>query len=223
MRIEADDVAGVGDEVREGIDVVVDQPPVAVVDHALDSADIDVRGLRDPLDGSDDFLRRRDGLTVRPLLGALTGQAVRVRGLPSLVLADVRRAEVKAFARRVDVDCVEVSASQRLHARNVTITRRNELLHKGGAVEAQVNTSCFCRVPQFVRRIVPDDARAAPADIGLDDDREPQPFGGNRRERGMIDDARVRIVQAERLQQFQLQGFARLVEKRLPSIEDAQA
>ena len=57
-RIEADDPLGVGDEVRQRVDVVEVGLAVAIVDEVLDAADVEMTGAGDGLDLFDDFARR---------------------------------------------------------------------------------------------------------------------------------------------------------------------
>src|SRR5215212_2333240 len=137
VRVEADNVRRVRDEVRERVDVVVKNVAVAVVHDVLDAAEVEPRGRRDSFDSFYNFRRRRVSFNLEPRLR-------RVRqtdfadgdGLRVLHPAYLRGAEVEALARRVDFDRVEVLAAERFDARDVAAARGDELLQERGRVDA---------------------------------------------------------------------------------------
>ena len=151
------------------------------------------------------------------------GRPPRASSTPSLVWQMSAGHRLKLVAAAVDVDRVEILAAEHLDAGDVAAARRDELLHQRGAVEPEVDAALGDRAREIVGRVEADDAGAAAADVGLDDHREAQALGRRRRLVGMVDHARRRERQAERLQQRQLQRLRRLDAERRQAVDDAHA
>src|SRR6267154_5887614 len=56
--IKSDDALGIGDEIGEGVHVVIEKTAGRVVDNVFDAADFDSREMHEALDGGDDFAGR---------------------------------------------------------------------------------------------------------------------------------------------------------------------
>src|SRR5258708_2776296 len=127
-RVEPDDPRSVGDEIREGVDVVVVDVAVAVIDYVLDAADVDAGGPHDALDVLGHFGRRLIAFDLEPSLRGFDDAGV-FQTLSGRGLTDICRAQVKSFAGQVHFDRVEIVAAQGFHARDETTPAGNELLH----------------------------------------------------------------------------------------------
>ena len=165
-----------------------------------------------------DLSRLRDDVTsrVRRAGGALELGAVQAA-------ADVGRAEVEALSGRVDADRVEIAAAERLHAHDALVPRGQELLHERGVVEPQVERAVTSHCLQRLERVEAAHAGAAAADVRLHDDGEAQPLRRRGRLARLVDDARAREREPERVEQRQLARLGDLGQERARAVHHAHA
>src|SRR5262249_26777399 len=153
----------------------------AGVDHVFDAAQLDAAGRHDPFDRVDDLAGRRVGLDAQVVLRRVH-RARRTGQLRAAdVLADVGRAQVERLACRVNANRVEIPAGQPLAADGAAVLRGHVFLDERGAVDAERARVRAGRLLQRPRRVEAHDAGAAPADVGLDDEGEPQALRRARR------------------------------------------
>src|SRR5436305_1859724 len=176
----------------------------AAVDQARDAADVDPRRGEDPLDVGDHLRRRRVPLDADAALRRVHGARGTGERRPARRLAGVGRAEVEGIAGAPQADRVEVLPPQDLDADAVAVARRGELLDERRAVDAEVDRAGRDRRRQRVRIVVADDARAAAADVRLDDDGEAQAAGRRDHLGRVVDDAGGRVLEAQRLEEREL-------------------
>src|SRR5256714_8437045 len=137
--IEADHVRRVGDEVREGVDVVEVVLAVAVVHEKLDAADVEMRGARDALHFLDDGARWRRPLDAEPRLRCVDGARAAHKLHSVRPLACVRRTKVERAHRREDIYGIEILAVERLDACDVAVSQWRCFLHECRAVDAEAH------------------------------------------------------------------------------------
>src|SRR6478736_8794982 len=173
-RIKADYFQAVSHEIGKRVDVIKVKFAVTIIDDVLDAADFDVRFLHDALDLLNNFIRRRVALNLQTGFRRIkrarsTGQFLAAGGL-----TDVCRAEIKRFAREVNLDSVEKLAANNLHTNNMAAARGNEFLHQGSCIQPQIKGACLGRRLEFFPRIKLCNSGAATANVRLYHDREAQ-------------------------------------------------
>src|SRR5215510_3336631 len=138
MRIEADHARCISHEVRKRIDVVIQQRAVAIVDDVLDSPDVDLRSLSDPLHRSDYIERWLKLLHLQTRTRCIdwtrdAGEFNSVGGL-----ADVGGAEIESLAGSEDFDRVKIFAAECFDSRDVSTARRDELLDQRRLIDTEI-------------------------------------------------------------------------------------
>ena len=163
-----------------------------------------------------------------PDFGASMAQAPRARSRPGCRTADVGGAEVKGFARDVDLDGVEEFAVEDFDADDVGVKRGDEFLDEGGAVEAELESvgrggggvDGGLELREGVEAF---DAGTGAADVGLDDDGPAEAFGCSRCLRCAVDDAGLRVGDAERVHEGELAGLGELGLEGFEAVDDTDA
>src|SRR6185437_132415 len=107
----------------------------------------------------------------------------------------------------MDLDAVEIFAADDLHANNMTVASRNKFLHQGCVIEAEVERVCVCSGFQLIEAVEAGNASSAAADIWFYDNGKAQPVSRLNGIGRAVDDASLRIGEAERFQQCELKGF----------------
>src|SRR5947209_7078894 len=223
--IEADDIDGVGDEVGEGVDVVVEKRAVAVVDDVLDAADVNAGLLHDAFGGGDDFGGRRVGFDAKSALGGVerTGVADVAELFTVGGLADVAGAEVEGVSSDVHADGVKELAAEEFDTGDKAAARGDEFLHERGVVDPELDGVGGGGCGEFVGRIVFVDAGAAASDIRFYHDGEAEAFGCGGRFAGVVDHAGLGIREPEALEKRELQGFGDLEALGSGAVDDTLA
>src|SRR5438093_5289100 len=199
------------------------EPAVALIDHVFDPADVDVRGLHDALHLRDDLRRRRVALDAEIVLR----RVYRARGPHQLRtahgLADVGRAKIEALPSGVNPDGVEVAAAQYLDAHDALVGRRDVLLHQRSVIDPQIERTRFRGLLQLGRRLEPPDPSARAADVGLQDDGEPQALSRSGCLSRAVDHAGLGMGQPELPEQRELQRLRRFGHPRVIAIDHSHA
>src|SRR5689334_6694719 len=138
MRIETNHARGISDKVRECIDVVKEQRPIAIVDDVLNAADVDLCCTNDSFYRSDHlgrWLKRLDSQTRTRRIdrASCSREFNSVSGL-----ADVSGAQIEGVAGGEDSDRVEILAAECFNARDVAVAWRNKLLDQGCLIDPQI-------------------------------------------------------------------------------------
>ena len=110
----------------------------------------------------------------------------------------------------MDADSVQKATAEHLHADDARVGRRDEFLDETRAVEPQVERADAHRRREVLGRVEAPHARAAAADVRLDQNGEPQLLGRPRHLRRVVDDARFGVGESESLEQGELQRLRRL-------------
>ena len=139
--VESDDIDGVCNKVGEGVDIIVVQFAVAVVNDIFDTADVDAGLLYDGLDGFYDIGRRGISFYFQAILWCVECAGVADQFHTSICLADVCRAEVEGIAGEVYADGVEEFSTQGLYAGDIAIAGGDELLQQGGMIDAEIEVA----------------------------------------------------------------------------------
>src|SRR5271154_6103340 len=197
--IEADDARAVGDEIGEGVHVVVVELAVAIINDGFQAADFDLRGAEDFFGVRDYFLRWRKPFHAQAGLCAFDDAGGFNFGAVG-GFADVHGAEVEGFARGKNFYAVEIFVAESFDAGDVAAARGDEFLDDAGGIEAELDSVAIDGGGELLRRIEADDADAAAADIGFHDNRETKIFCRGYCLRGMVDYHRTRMRQAERFE-----------------------
>ena len=122
MRIPAEDVQRVGDEVGQRVDVVEAGSPVAVVDDHFHAAEIETCRLDDPLSGADQRRRRLDRCHACRLTAGLRETGI-------------GRAQIEAVAAGLDLDCVEEPPAERFDTQDRAAAGRDIVLDEQDLVD----------------------------------------------------------------------------------------
>src|SRR5579859_7720328 len=224
VRIEANDAFGLGDEIGKRVDIVVEKAAGGVVDDVFDAADFHSGELHDALDGGDDFARRLvgfDGETVFRRVNRAAGAAFEF--FAASALADVTGAEVVSFSSGADADGVEIISAEDFDAGDDAVARSETFLDESGLIHAKAEAIFVDGFLEFLWRIEALDASAAAADIGLDDERVADGFGGFHHLQRLIDDAGFRVIESEGVEIRKLNGFGDFVCEGSRAVDDADA
>src|SRR5438270_3451159 len=133
--IKANYLGSVSHEIGKRVDVVKVKFAVAIIDDVLDATDFNLRLLHDALDLLNDFVRWRVALDFEAGFRCVHWTRGAGQFLPASSFADVRRAEIKSFTRKVNLYSVEEFAADNFHANNMSAARRNEFLHQRCSVQ----------------------------------------------------------------------------------------
>ena len=222
-RVEPDHARRVGDEVGERVDVVVDVPAGSRVDQVLDASHVDAGGGHDALHLGDDLGGRRVALHAQAVLRRVRGAGGALQLFAVHALADVGRAEVEALARGVDADRVEILSAERLDAHDALVPGRQELLDERGVVQSEVERVFVHGRLERLDAVEAAHAGAAAADVGLHHDREAEPRGRRGGLPWIVDHARAREREPQRVEQRQLARLRDLGEERARAVHHAHA
>ena len=219
-RVEADDVGGVGDEVREGVDIVIDEAAVAVVDHVFDAADVDGSAPHDRFASADDVVGRRVAFDFEAGLGGVdgTGGALELDAVGAL--ADVGGAEVEGFARCEDLDRIEDATAQDFDADDVAAAGGNVFLNERRVIDAEIEAVFGGGAFEVGGLVEAYDAGAAAADVRFHDDREAKAVGRGGRLRWVVEHAGRGVREAQRFEERQLAGLAGFDGERVKTVDD---
>ena len=157
-RVNPQDARGVGDEVRQRVDVVVVALAVTVIDDVLDAADLDACSGRDRLHVGNHLSRRREGFDAQVVFRRIGRACAAVERDTVAGLANINGAQVETLARGLNVDGVQEAAVQHFDARDVATAGGNVFLHQRGLIKPYLQTAFRRRALKVPRRVKPDDA-----------------------------------------------------------------
>ena len=170
VRIETDHAVGVGDEIREGINVVVEEAAGRIVSDVFDATDFDSGEMHDAFDGTDDFARGFVGFDGEAVLRGVDGAAgAALKLFARGALANVARAEIVGFPGSADFDGVKIFSAEDFNARDDAVAWRETFLNEGSLIHAEAEAIFVDGLFELSRRIETLDACAAAANVGFYD------------------------------------------------------
>src|SRR4029077_10836124 len=220
VRIKAKNLQRVRNKIGKGINVVINNAAIAIVDDVFNAAHVDLRGTDDFFNCLNYFLWGRVTLHFQSGLRCIN-EAHRVGGGSAVFSsAYLSRTQIKVLSRGVDFDRIQKFSTESLDARNMSATDWKKLLNESGVIDPKTDFAGRGCALQRRRRIKTHDTCAPAADIWFDDDRKSNLLCcGNSLDRA-IHDTRARRRQSQGVQERELRCLRNLERKGFAAVDD---
>src|SRR5579859_121144 len=212
--IESDDAFGVGDKVRQRVDVVIEQPSVAIVNYVLDSANLDARVFHDALHILNHLARRSIAFHLQAVFRSVHRTYCSRQFFTLCALADVSGTQIEGFAGGVNLNRIEELAAEHFDASDDTATGWEKFLHQCDLIDSEVELAFVYGSLQLLGPVEANDPGAAAANIRLYHQWVADFFRGRQSLRRMINHQRLRIRQSQRFEKGELQRLGSFVRER---------
>src|SRR4029077_17752843 len=170
VRIKAKNLQRVRNKIGKGINVVINNAAIAIVDDVFNAAHVDLRGTDDFFNCLNYFLWGRVTLHFQSGLRCIN-EAHRVGGGTAVFgPAYLSRTQIKVLSGGVDFDRIQKFSTKSLDSSNVSAADLKKLLYEPGAIDPKIDFAGRGRAFQCRRRLKTHNSCAPATDIWFDDD-----------------------------------------------------